>query len=163
VPELLHVRTPVREHWNTDAPTDPAAGCVVVAGSLTGAAQARIEGFVDSLEGAGVRVVRATGPGAPPDAARRAPLVRLAGVAGAADVRALVAERDRAGLPSVFDLAAADVEPGERPRLTRAAAELAAACGRVVTAPGARHAAVRASSARVLTVPTLLTRERAAA
>jgi hypothetical protein len=163
VPALLHVRTPVREHWNTGAPSDPTAGCVVLTGTLAAPERARIEGFVDSLEGAGVHVVTSTRPAPLPDTARGAPLVLLAGVAGDADVRALVEARGRAGLPTAFDLGAADLGPGDGIRLTNAAAELAGRCGRVVAAPGARDIAARASGVRVLTVPTLLTRARAAA
>jgi len=161
VPELLHVRTPVREHWTSDAADGPEVGCVVLTGD--GADAARFAGFADSLEGAGVSVRTTAWPAPVPDAARTAPLVLLAGIALEAEVRTLVDARHRAALPTVLDLAPRDVEPGDRARLTGAAAELARACGLVVAAPGARYAAARAAGARVLSVPTLLTRSRAAA
>jgi hypothetical protein len=48
-------------------------------------------------------------------------------------------------------------------RLTTAATALGEACGLLVAPGGARHAAARRSAARVLMLPTLLTRARAAA
>ncbi len=166
-PELLQVRAPVREHWSTNADAAPPAGCVVLTGELDAPGAARVAGLADNLEGAGVPVDTRPLGGAVPAAARGARLLLLAGVARSAELDALIEQRRAAGLPTVLDVAAADVAgegdaPG-RAGLTDAAAALAAACGLVVAAPGARLSAARRSDARALSLPTLLGRSEAAA
>jgi hypothetical protein len=64
-------------------------------------------------------------------------------------------------LPTALDLGRDDLDG--QGRLTVAAAALGDACGLLVAPGGARDAAARRSSGRVLMLPTLLTRPRAAA
>ena len=165
-PELLHVRTPVREHWTAGVAADPPVGCVVLTGALDAAETARVEGLVDNLEGAGVPVV--TGASASiPDDARMARLVLLAGVTTGTEIDALLRDRHRSGLPTAVDLVPGDVERAtdsvRGARLTSSATALVESCALVVSTGGARHTAACRSGARVLVLPTLLPRSRAAA
>jgi hypothetical protein len=169
-PELLHIRTPVREHWKGDAPSEPATGCVVVANGLDAAEAARVAGLADNLEGAGISVavseVGATGERVAGDAGH-ARIVLLAGSDRGPAIARLVSERNEAGLPTVLDVGPADLDA--RGQLVPAAAALAEACGLLVAPGGARHRAALESAAalrspgRALMLPTLLVRSRAAA
>jgi hypothetical protein len=173
-PQLLEIRTPVREHWATDEPPGdiwpvPTAGCVVITGALDAAASARAAGLVDNLEAAGVLVEVARAAHAP--AAREAAIVVLVGAASGPDLDALIAARRRAGLPTVVDLDRGDVEladdadrGGEASlRLTARARAIVDACGLVMSPVGGLHELAAAAAPRALIVPTLLTRARAAA
>ena len=171
-PGLLQLRPRVVEHWKGDAPTDAATGCVVIGAGLDAAAAARVAGLADNLEGAGISVaVSETGA-----EAQRARLVLLAGSAPGSAIAALAAERRAAGLPTVLDVGPADLDA--HLHLTPAAVALAEACGLLIGPGGARHAAASnwaalewaagesvqsATAGRVLMLPTLLVRSRAAA
>ncbi len=168
-PELLELRTAVREHWTRPESVPGAEGCVVLTGTLDGNASARVEGLVDNLAAQGIpaltRRVGATANDLPSEA-RAAALVLLAGVTAAPSLDALIADRKRAGLPTAVDLTAADLEaPGpETPAgLTGSATALAEACGLVVAPVGARLAVARGAALRAIDLPTLLTRARVAA
>jgi hypothetical protein len=163
-PELRDLRTPVHEHWTRREPARGVDGCVVLTGSLDAHASARVEGLADNLAAEGVPVVvrRVSGRDLPGEA-RGAALVLLAGLAPAPAVDALIADRRRAGLPTAVDLTPSDVVDDLEVRLALPAAALAEACGLVVAAAGARITAARTAGARVIDLPTLLTRARAAA
>jgi hypothetical protein len=160
---LTDGRRPVRERWSNVAAADGQPGCVVLTGSLDAARQARVDGLVDHLAATGASVVAQPVRGTLADAAREAALVLLAGVARTPEIDALIADRQRAGRPTVVDLSVADLASGGEPSLTVAAAELARACGRVVLPAGALHTAARSLGVRALVLPTLFTREYAAA
>jgi hypothetical protein len=158
---LSDSRRPVRER-SVDAPApERASDCVVLVGALDAAQRARVDGFVDNLAAAGASVVTSPATAAVPDVARAAAVVVLAGVVRTPDVDALIAERRRAGRPTVVDLSPHDLVPGEV-RLTEDAAALAVECGRAVSPAGALHSAARSLGIRALVVPTLFTRELAA-
>jgi hypothetical protein len=161
---LVDARKPVRERWSNSETAVSAPGCVVLTGALDVAARARVDGLVDNLAAARVPVSCAPVAAGVPAEAANAALVVLVRV-GLPEIEALITTRRQAGLPTVADLGPDALEPsanGLEPRLTEAAAALGAACGRVVTADGVLHAAAQALGVRVLMLPTLLTRERAA-
>ena len=163
-PGLLPVRTAVREHWTGDAASEQAEGCVVITGAADAATTARVDGLVDNLEGAGITVsVEPLRPDADvaPAGAARARLVLLAGAGPGPAIDRLIAERRGAGLPTALDVGRDDLDADGR--LTTAAAALGEACGLLVAPGGARHEATARTAARVLMLPTLLTRARAAA
>jgi hypothetical protein len=153
----------VREHWTGRAPDDAGDRCVLITGSLDAAATARIAGLADNLEAAGVPVeVHPYGaPDALPAAAREAGLVVLAGVVPSPPIKELIAARRGAGLTSAVDLGSHDLGAGGS--LTAPAAALCETCDLTISPAGALHSAAGARAARALVLPTLLTRERAAA
>ena len=163
---LVDSRRPVRERWRSAAASGSEPRCVVLTGPLEARAPARVNGLVDNLEAAGVSVARSRTDGGVPASAQHAALVVLAGVAPTPEIDALIADRRRAGLPTVVDLGAGDLErTGDalEARLGGSAAALAVACGQVVSPAGAVHTAARRLGVRTLILPTLFTRERGAA
>ncbi len=162
------VKLVVRERWTDRGTGNERAGCVIVTGVLGSGAAARVDGFADNLEAAGVPVVvaRVGSSGRDfPQSARHAAVVLLAGVAPSAELDALVDERKRAGHATVLDVGADAVVAGDAggARLTVAAAALAGACGLAVAPGGARFDAATSAVARTLLLPTLLSRDRAVA
>ncbi len=160
---LADARRPVRERWANATTPAVAPVCVVLNGALDASRQARLDGFVDNLGASGASVEsQAVGRGALPTAARDAAVVVLAGVTAGPEIDALIADRQRRGLPTVLDLTAADLVTGTL-RLDPAVAALALRCGRVVSPAGAPYAAARKIGVRTMVLPTLFTREYAAA
>ena len=157
----------VRERWTGRAPGDERASCLIVTGVVDADTSARVDGFADNLDAAGVPVVVArvgTSARDLPASVHDAAVVLLAGVSGGPDIDALVGERQDAGRPTVLDVGADALEGGAGPaRLTPAATALAQRCGLAVAPGGARHDAIDAIAARTLLLPTLPTRERVAA
>jgi hypothetical protein len=161
----------VRERWTERQDGAERADCVIVTGVLDSDTAARVDGLADNLEAAGVPIVVArvgTSGRDLPQSARDAAVVVLAGAPPGAELDALLAERSRAGRPTVLDVGSAAVEAGDsgdagRPRLTVGATALAEACGLAVAVAGARFDAAAAVVARSLCLPTLLSRGRAAA
>jgi hypothetical protein len=154
----------VRERW-ADAKTSGAARvCVVLSGALDPRRNARLDGFVDNLgaSGAPVESHSVARGSALPAAARDAAVVVLAGVAAAPEIDALIAHRQRHGRPTAVDVTDADLVTGTL-HLEPAVAALALQCGRVVSPAGAPHAAARELGVRTMVLPTLFTREYAAA
>ncbi len=99
----------VRERWTGRAPGDERACCVIVTGVVDADTSARVDGFADNLEAAGVPVVVArvgTSARDLPASAHDAAVVLLAGVSGGPDIDALVGERQDAGRPTVLDVGA---------------------------------------------------------
>lgn len=165
-PEASGTRIAVRERWANHAAEGAGLGCMVVTGALDAAGTARVDGLLDHLAAASVLVGRAKAASAASAEARRAAVVLLAGVGTESAVNELVAVRRREGLATVVDLGAHDVEAvpvSGRPRLTGAAATLAAACGLAIAPPGAVHAAARRAGVRTLALPTLIPRTLGAA
>ena len=84
----------------------------------------------------------------------------LAGVESTPEVDVLIADRGRAGLPTVVDLGAGDLErtATTEPRLAAPAVARAVACGHVVLPAGGLHGRP-AVGVRTMVLPTLFTRE----
>jgi len=172
-PDAAAVHVAVREHWTSRAQPDTRPGCVVMTGTLGGAAAARIDGLVDNLEGAGIPVTVAHGAtdalvGGVAVAARDADLLVVAGLAPSPELDAVLAARRTAQLSTAVDLNADDLDVGRSQdrtgaALTPAAAALSDACELVMSPAGALHSAARTSGRHCLVVPTLLTRAHAAA
>jgi hypothetical protein len=167
-PELLDHRAPVHEHWKRREPAPRHVGCVVLTGALDRAAHVRVDGLVDNLAAEGLSaIVATTAKSAVPPEAREAAFVLLAGVAPAPEIDALIADRFRSGLPTALDVGPGDVQPGpagdDALRLTPSAAAWGAACGLLVAPAGARFTAGANAGMCAVVLPTLLTRDRAAA
>jgi hypothetical protein len=140
---------------------------VIAIGMLDAAASRRVEGLADHLSAAGVTVaVSPIDPGIE-HAARTADVLLLVGVGGGAVLENIIEERRHAGKATVVDLAPNDLvtERGSdlAPSVTPEAARLAERCGRVTSAGGATHAAVRGLGVRTHVLPSVLTRARSTA
>jgi hypothetical protein len=155
----------VRENWGSRLATRPM--CVMVTGTPSRGASARLEGLVDHLEASGVRVVDVPVEQTVPPGAREAALMVLVGVDGSAAVTELIEERASQRRATVLDVdpAAVSASTGgsSAPLVSRTLAQLAVECGYVVTPTAAVRTALRDLQVRSLVVPAMLTRARAAA
>lgn len=156
----------VRENWGARAAARTT--CVVVTGELNPAATTRWAGLTDHFEAAGVGVVKVRIEAGVPRGAHSASLVVLAGVEGLPAITELVEERNAQQLPTVVDVDATDIVAagdGADGSLTisPAVAQLATLCANVLTPTDALGTALRKKHVRSFVVPSMLTREQAAA
>jgi hypothetical protein len=155
----------VRENWGSQVAARPL--CVVVTGTPSRGASARLEGLVDHLEAAGVRVANVPVEQTVPPGARAATLIVLVGVDGSPAVTELIEERASQRRATVLDIDPAAVSArksgSSAPTVSPLVAQLAVDCGYVVTPTGAVRTALRDLPVRSLVIPTMLTRARAAA
>jgi hypothetical protein len=156
----------VRENWGSRVAARPT--CVVVTGTPSRAASARLEGLVDHFEAYGVRIAQVPIERTVPPGARAATLIVLVGVDGSPAVTELIEERASQRLATVLDVdpvavSASKAGSTESAVVSPPVVQLAVDCGYVVTPTGAVRAALRDLRVRSLVVPAMLTRARAAA
>ncbi|HEY5171778.1 MAG TPA: hypothetical protein VIK54_08645, partial [Acidimicrobiia bacterium] len=156
-------RQVVRENWGAPAASRPT--CVVVTGTPSPAAAARLVGLVDQLEATGAGVAHVSVEQGIPPGARTATLVVLVGVPGSAAVTELLEQRAAARRATVLDVDPSAVRAGigepNAPAVSAPLAQLAIDCGYVLTSTEAVRAALGELPVRSLVVPAMLTRVRA--
>lgn len=135
----------------------------IVAGVLDTAGRRRVEGLVDHLEARGhkaeVITVESTSSSLPP-----ADVVILRNATAHPETARLVDDRRRSGQLTLVDVAPSDVlVADDSVALTAEARALLSACGHAITPSAAVREQAIATGARVLIVPTLLSRPRAGA
>jgi hypothetical protein len=151
------------------APTWPLTAtersCVVATGSLDTLGSLRTDGLVDHLPAAGVTATLAPlHRGRTARVGRGADLVVLAGSHDGRAATELVEARRAAGRATVVDIVPSDLvcSPDDTATLTPRAARLVTACGMASAPNGAAQTALRALGVRAHSLPTVLTRARAA-
>ena len=158
-------RRAVRENWGERVGARPT--CVVVTGTPSPAASARLEGLIDQFEASGVSVACLPVERGLPQGAGRATLVVLVGVDGSPSVSKLIAERADQQLSTVLDVGPAEVsatnDEASPAAVSPLVAKLAVECGYAMTPTEAVRNALRDMPLRSLRVPAMVSRARASA
>lgn len=124
---------------------------------------ARALGLVDAFAAAGFDPDLTIANEHVPGSAADADLVVIGGAVDPETVAELVAERTRAGRPTVCDLTAAELAADDPTAIAESAATLARACGLVAAGPGPVAIAATELGLPVLELVTMPTRRRTAA